>query len=422
MKQGYTKQSLSKAWIMWGVAALFYLYEMVLRVSPSVMTDDLMISFNATSTMLGILISFYYYAYTILQLPCGFILDKLGARNLIGLSSILCVMGSILFASSSHICIAQIGRFLVGAGSACAFISCLQIISKMFPIKYFPVLAGVTNMMGTLGGLFGGMPVAKAVNSFGWQNTTYLLAGIGCLIALLVFFFIAKNTGGQDAKDIRNDTHIIHSIKKIACNSQIVLSAMVGGFMYLPISAFSELWAIPFFMSKYGINNEVASISSAVLFIGVAIGSVALALFARRVNSYMKTIRVSTIAVAFLYIPLILCDIDIYTGFAIVFCIGLFTGAQVINFTCAKNNSDPSVSGSTLAFANGMVMLIGSIFQPILGVFLDLFWQGEISNLGTRIYDLSCYKKAILTLPICLIIAYIISLFIKETIQSENVG
>lgn len=414
-------KKLSKAWVVWSIAAIFYLYEMILRVSPSVMIDDLMISFEATSTMLGVLISFYYYAYTILQLPCGFILDKLGPRNLIGLSAVLCVVGSLFFASAEYIYIAQIGRFLVGAGSACAFISCLQIASQMFPVKYFPILAGATNMMGTLGGLFGGMPIAKAVNSIGWQNTTYWLAGIGVLIILLIFIFIPNNIRVKNNSDMYNHMPITQSLKKIMVNPQIILSGVVAGLMYLPISAFSELWAIPFFMTKYNTSNELASLSSAILFIGVAIGSVALAFLARKINSYMKTLRLSSILVTFLFIPLIFSNIDIYTSFVIVFTIGFFTGAQVINFTCAKNNSAPCFAGTALALVNGIVMLIGAIFQPALGVLLDVFWNGSISEFGTRIYEVSCYQKAIFTLPICLIIACAVSLFMKETIQSEDV-
>ena len=56
-----------KSWLIFGIATVFYLYELALRVSPSVMTDDLMVTFSATSTMLGVLVSFYYYAYTVLQ-------------------------------------------------------------------------------------------------------------------------------------------------------------------------------------------------------------------------------------------------------------------------------------------------------------------------------------------------------------------
>lgn len=410
--------SKGKSWLIWGVAALFYLYELGLRVSPSVMTDDLMITFNATSTMLGVLVSFYYYAYTILQLPCGIILDKLGPRNLLGLSALLCVIGSVLFAGFDKIHIAQIGRFLVGAGSACAFISCLQIAANLFPKKYFVILAGATNMMGTLGGFLGGFPVAKSVNKFGWQNTTYILAAIGLIIVAAIFIFIPKNISTPVKNKV--NASIIQPLIGLLKNSQILLSGVIASFMYLPVSAFAELWAVPFFMSKYGINNEKASIASAIIFVGVALGSVLLAIFARKIKSYMKTIQIASIGTAFLFVPLIFTSCGIYVSFIIVFLIGFLTGAQPISFTCAKNNASDEVSGTTLALTNCIVMLIGSIFQPLLGVLLDVFWNGKIGENGVRIYDSMCYRNAMLIIPAGLILSYLLSLFVKETIHIEN--
>lgn len=412
-----------KSCLIFGIAALFYLYELTLRVSPSVMTNDLMLTFNATSTVLGVLISFYYYAYTILQLPCGVILDTMGARNLLGISAILCVLGSCLFAVSGKIYLAQIGRFLVGAGSACAFISCLQIAANLFPKKYFVVLAGITNMMGTLGGLFGGAPVARAVNAFGWQNATYMLAAIGIIIVALIFVLVPQNMGEHQVQEkvMRETSHsVLGNISKLIRNPQVVLSGIIAGFMYLPIDAFAELWAVPFFMSKYGIGNEIAAFASAIVFIGVAIGSVAIAVFARKIGSYMKVIRLATLLTAVTFIPLIYTNCGLYVSFGIVLLIGFFTGAQPIGFTIAKESVSAEISGTTLAMTNCIVMLIGSIFQPFLGAILDFFWNGKMGETGVRFYSIDCYEKAILIIPIFLIISYLLSLFLTDTPSTEN--
>ena len=48
-----------QAWYVWGCVAAFYLYEMILRVSPSIMTHGLMKDFEVSSTSLGVLSSFY---------------------------------------------------------------------------------------------------------------------------------------------------------------------------------------------------------------------------------------------------------------------------------------------------------------------------------------------------------------------------
>ncbi|MBR1479785.1 MAG: MFS transporter [Alphaproteobacteria bacterium] len=409
-----------KSWLVFGIAAVFYLYELALRVSPSVMTHDLMTTFNATATVLGLLVSFYYYAYTILQLPCGLILDKMGPRRLLGCSALLCVIGSAMFAGFNEISVAQVGRFLVGAGSACAFISCLQIAAKLFPTKYFVILAGVTNMMGTLGGLFGGPPVARAVNAIGWRTTTFWLAGIGIVIAILVFVVVPKKLEAQPMKTSATFGGLLRELPSLLKNSQIVLSGIVASFMYLPVDAFAELWAVPFFMSKYGIGNEQASMASAVVFIGVAIGSVLLAVVARKIGSYMKTIRLSSLFTAVLFLPLIFSDCSIYIAFVFVFLIGFLTGAQPIGFVVAKNNASAEVSGTTLALTNCIVMLIGSIFQPFLGALLDFFWSGTTDAAGLRFYDVTCYQKAILIIPVFLVISYFVSMFIRETINCER--
>ena len=413
----------AKSCLIFGIAAIFYLYELALRVSPSVMTNDLMVTFNATSTMLGVLISFYYYAYTVLQLPCGIILDKMGARNLLGISAILCVLGSCLFAVSNEIHIAQVGRFLVGAGSACAFISCLQIAANLFPKKYFVILAGITNMMGTLGGLFGGAPVAKAVNTFGWQNATYMLGAIGIVIAVLIFVLVPKDMGNNHMPlktKQKTSNSVWNNIAKLLRNPQVVLSGVIAGFMYLPIDAFAELWAVPFFMSKYGIGNETAALASAIIFIGVAIGSVVVAVLAKKIGSYMRTMRLAMLLTVLAFIPLIYTSCGLYVAFGIVLLIGFFTGAQPIGFTIAKESVSAEISGTTLAMTNCIVMLIGSIFQPFLGALLDFFWKGEIGETGVRVYSIECYEKAILVIPVFLLISYILSIFLKDTINTEN--
>ena len=108
-------------------------------------------------------------------------------------------------------------------------------------------------MMGTLGGLFGGLPVAKLVNATNWKTAIMYLAAFGIIVFFLIMILVPKRV-------LRNDEihekPIFQSMKEIIVNKQIILCGAVAGFMYLPISAFSELWAVPFFMEKYGLKGE----------------------------------------------------------------------------------------------------------------------------------------------------------------------
>jgi Na+(H+)/acetate symporter ActP len=99
---------------------------------------------------------------------------------------------------------------------------------------------------------------------------------------------------------------------------------------------------------------------------------------------------------------------------------GILTNGEVLVFTCAKNNESPRNAGTAIALCNALIMFAGLIFQPVLGVLLDFFWTGATSEHNLRIYEITCYQKAIMTLPICLVIAYVLSLFMKETIEKEK--
>ena len=419
------KTSGFQSWIIWGIAGVFYLYEMILRVSPSVMTQELIQDFGVTSTALGVLASFYYYAYVLLQIPCGLFVDKLGPRKIITFSALLCVLGTFLFAESHDLATAQMGRFLIGAGSSCAFISCLKITAVWFRPAQFALIAGLTNMMGTLGATFGGRPLAMMVNSVGWRQAVFTTALAGIPVIFISWLWI-KDKPIHVGKKKRNEKigaslSIRASLKIIVQNKQIWLAGIVGGFMYLPISAFTELWAVPFLMSSYGISNEIASTASIMLTIGMALGSPIAAWATEYLKSYVKVMRASALLAGLLFIAIAFAEyLSLPMMFILLFLAGLMIGGQVLCFTCAKDHSTDEVSGTTIAFTNGLVMMSGVLLQPILGLILDLVWDGQLSNTGLRVYSHSCYQISILAVPVCLIFSWFLLRSLKDTYNQDH--
>ena len=84
-----------RAWSVWLIAAIFYLFAFYIRVSPAVMTGELMRDLKISAADLGYLSAFYYYAYVLMQFPTGVLVDSLGARKLLVLGSITAAAGTI---------------------------------------------------------------------------------------------------------------------------------------------------------------------------------------------------------------------------------------------------------------------------------------------------------------------------------------
>ena len=55
----------------WLVGSLFFFYAWILRVSPSVMVEDLMRDFAVGGAVLGNLSALYFYGYAGMQIPVG---------------------------------------------------------------------------------------------------------------------------------------------------------------------------------------------------------------------------------------------------------------------------------------------------------------------------------------------------------------
>lgn len=423
MREFKDKPILTKAWFVWLAACCFLLYEMVLRVSPSIMTQELMETFHISSTGLGILVACYYYSYVPLQIPCGILIDYFGPRKIISISAFLCASGSLLFATTSSLLVAMIGRFLIGAGSACAFISCTKIVVNWFPLAHFPLVVGFTNAMGTLGGILGGVPSAFLVNRYGWSSFFKSLFFIGLLVTLSSWFFIQDHPHSEQPEKHEHSSLLDFwsHLKEVFQNPQIWLSGMVGGFMYLPISAFTELWVVPFMVNSHSISNQLASLSGFMIFIGMAIGSIFFAWLAKKIQSVVKVMKISAVASAFLFFLIIFSKhYHLWLSFSFMFFIGFSAGGQVLCFTCARNNAPGHISGTVMAVTNAIIMFSGLVFQPLLGAIIDWVWDGTISEKGICIYNNYCYQIAILTLPIALILTLFLLKWIKEPYRQED--
>ncbi len=74
-------------WTFWCIAALFYAYEFIHRVVPSILTEELRQAFHVNEHQLGIIGAMYFYAYAAFQLPAGILIDKYGATRLLIIAS-----------------------------------------------------------------------------------------------------------------------------------------------------------------------------------------------------------------------------------------------------------------------------------------------------------------------------------------------
>jgi MFS family permease len=423
-----TKPSASSyAWVIWGAAALFYLYEYVLRASPGVMTNELMRDFGVSATALGVFTSAYYFSYVPLQVPCGMIVDWLGARRVITISAILCVIGSFLFAVSESIFMASLARTFMGIGSACAYLSCLKLASEWFPAQRFAVIAGITMLMGTFGGIIGGKPFAMLVNATNWRMAMVIAGAVGIAVAAVAWFLIMdhpdKGRGPKAQPKPMTTTHLWAGLKVIASSSQTWLIGVYASLMYIILSAFAEMWGTPYLMVAYEVNNETASYGSMLILLGMALGCLAGPFLANHWRSHKKVMSIGALGTFALFLPAIyLTNLPLYGIFTLLFGAGFFCGWQILNFAAAKEINPPEFSATTIGFMNALTMVSAPIFQMLLGRLIDAFEEGEVGLDGVKLYSSEAYQYALLAIPASLLVAWVVMRFVRETHPDRGQG
>ncbi|MDP2193420.1 MAG: MFS transporter [Alphaproteobacteria bacterium] len=403
------------AWFVLSAGWLFYVYEYFLRASPSVMTDQLMAHYSITAGTLGVLVSCYYMAYVPLQLPCGLFVDYLGPRKIVTLSACICVIGTLLMSTTDHLVIAKIGRFLTGAGSACAYLACMKIASVWFDRSKFALIAGISQMLGALGGMVANSPLAFVVNTYGWQSTLFYSGIFGFLVIMISWLVIRDCPPDVQSPKPTFKGNTLQDLKIIVRNSQNILVACYGLLTNLVINVFAELWGVPFLMARYDLTNDIASGGTTAVFIGFALGCLLSALFADFLKSHIKVMSMSAFVILFGFSLVIWAPVPFYLTLAILFVTALFAGMQILYFTVATCNSPKTAAGTTIGFINTFVVLGGMLFQPILGKVIELFWDGSVKETGVPNYSLFAYQCSLSLLLICALAAFGITYFIHET-------
>lgn len=390
-------------WIICALGALFYSYEYFLRITPSVMTSQLMSYFHIGDGALGSLSAYYYYIYTPMQLIVGVLMDRYGPRRLLTLATLSCVIGSLLFAGTPILWVAKLGRLLIGFGSAFAFVGVLKLATIWLPRRYFAMFAGLATALGMLGAIMGDNIMTALTQLLGWQETVMISAAFGISIALLIGLFV-RDQSDLERKSKNPATTVSFAdafagMLEIIKEPQFWIVGFIGAFLYLPASVFAELWGIPFLETSLHFSAEDAASAVSMVFAGYVFGGPLYGWISDRIHRRSSPLTISALlATAVMTFILFGHHLSVWSMYVLFFLFGFAAGGQVIVFAVGKELGQSKLAGSSIAFTNFTVMLGGVFLQPILGYIL----QGTAQN----------YHDALVIIPICLLISALLSRFV----------
>ncbi len=404
--------SRSIAIFAFSLGALYFSYAFVQRVSPSVMTSELMRDFGVGGTLLGMLSAFYFYTYAAIQLPVGMLTDRFGPRKLMSFALVVCALASIGFAFSPNLISAILLRALIGGSVAFAFVGTMAIAGYWFHHNRNAFLAGVLQTLGMLGAVFAQASLRSVVETIGWRNTMLILAFIAAILSILIYFGVPKRTRNQRQVVSYN---IQEAFKSVAWNRQTWLCAMIGFGMCATMLSFSGLWAVPWLTSVHGYTPTKASAMASTLFLGWAVVAPIVGWMSDQIGrrNILPQIGAALSILIFYVIVYQTPDSEFFLILLIFLC-GAFGSSVTVCFTVVREHNDASYVSTALGLMNMFVVGSGAVMQPTIGWLLDINWKGLMLD-GARIYDAQAYEIGFSSLLVVMTLALISTFILKET-------
>jgi MFS family permease len=405
-------------WLVCGLGALFYCYEYFLRILPSVMAEDLLKMYNISGVAFGNLVAFYYYAYTPMQLPVGIMMDRLGPRKLLAFACLVCAIGTYLFAHH-YLSTAQVGRFLVGFGSAFAFVGMLKLAALCFPPSRFAFVAGMATSLGMIGAMTGDIVLSKLVVKLGSNVTLYISATVGIFLTACLWYVIPELKTAKNEAELASPglsyKEFFQAVFKLCKNPQMWLIGVIGSLLYLSLSAFAEVWGIPCLIRIYGLSNASAAVSISFIFLGWAVGAplvgwVSDKIANRRVPIILGALLAAALFTAFIYFP----AISSHFLSLLLFIFGVCTSAQILVFPISRELNVPALAGTAIAVTNLLVMLGGAISEPLIGKALDVLTGTHVKG-NLMAFSIESFQHALTIVPVAFVIVAVLAIFVRET-------
>ena len=405
--------SRRQAIVAFTLGTLFFSYAFVQRVSPSVMTSELMSEFAVGGAALGSLSAFYFYAYASIQLPVGMLTDHFGPRKLMSFAAALCALASLGLALSDSVLTASIGRALIGGTVAFGFVGTMAIAGYWFKPSQYALLAGLLQTMGMSGGIFGQAPLRQIVEGVGWRGTVNVLALVALVLALLLFFLVPQRSSEQKQRGASSG--ILKGLRAVTINPQTWVCSVIGFGMAATMLAFGGLWGVPWLTNVHAYTTTEAAGITSMIFVGWAIFSPLCGWASDRIERRNLILRAgSLLALVALTVLIYFTPHNTALLMALIFIIGVGGSSMTVCFGSVRELNDANYSSTSLGLMNMCIVGAGAVMQPLIGWLLDLDWNGALQD-GARVYSEANYSSAFFSLLVVNLTALIASLFLRET-------
>ncbi|MCE6969817.1 MFS transporter [Cereibacter sphaeroides] len=246
-----------------GIACLVlaYVLSQFYRAFLAVMTPVLKAELGIASEDLAAASGIWFLAFALMQFPVGWALDRIGPRlTSMALLSLGGAGGATVFALAEGPVAIMVAMGLIGIGCSPVLMASYYIFARSFPPAVFGTLAGAVVGIGSLGNIAGSLPLAWAVDAFGWRETLFALAAVTLAVAAAIGLLV------RDPARVEGEAKgSVLDLLKMPLLWPVLIMMVV---CYAPAAGLRGLWIGPYYADVF--DASAGQIGTATLVMGLA--------------------------------------------------------------------------------------------------------------------------------------------------------
>ncbi len=264
--------------VIWAIGVGCYLLAVFHRTSLGVAGPLAADRLELTAGQLSTFVMLQLGVYAAMQVPAGILIDRFGPRRMLLAATLIMGSAQLVFAFVTSYPAALLARGLLGIGDALTYISVLRLVAGWFPASRYPVMVGLTSLMGMFGNVVATVPLTLMLADMGWGPTFAIAGGLSLGYALLLLrpgvaapYRQAEGPSGPiGGRQVLQQVKHAWTLPAGRLGFWIHLSTMAGPTM------FAVLWGYPYLTQALGYSAAQASALLMLLVIGGLIGNLLL--------------------------------------------------------------------------------------------------------------------------------------------------
>lgn len=245
---------------------LSYICSQFFRSFLAVLSNQLSLDLGASADQLALASGLWFLAFSAMQIPIGWALDKFGPRLTAGLLFVIGGGGgAALFAAAQAVWHLHVAMALLGVGCAPVLMGAYFIFARLYPAKVFATLAAVMVGVGSLGNLAGSAPLVYAVQALGWREAMAIIAALSVAIGAGLLLFV-RNPEPLSGKA---EGSLLDLLRLRAL--WLILPLMLMS--YAPAAGLRGVWIGPYLTTVHGAGPDAVGRAAMIMSLAMIVGT-----------------------------------------------------------------------------------------------------------------------------------------------------